>query len=74
MTSIIEQIFGFITYAFEKIPLLNKFKGWRSVLGFIGLGVIAILQMQHIGSVELLNALHYGFLGFTGLSLLAKGQ
>lgn len=74
MKNIIEGIFGFVDVLFEKIPLLNKLKGYRSVLGLAGMAVIAVLQNQGIGDQDTLAAINVGFLAFTGLALNAKGR
>lgn len=74
MSSLISTIFGVAADLFNRVPVLNKLKGYRSVLGFVGLGVVAFLQTQGIGSPELLSTLQAGFLTFTGLALNAKAN
>jgi len=74
MAGIIGGIFDFLAAMFDKVPGLNKFKGYRSVLGFAGLAVTTVLKAQGIGSPELLNAFEIGFTGFTFLSLNSKGR
>lgn len=72
MGVLIQKVFDFLAIYFDKIPVLNKIKGLRSILGFIGLAVVAVLQNYNIGDPELMNSLHLGFLVWTGLSLNAK--
>lgn len=72
MKGMIDFIFGGIATLFDKVPFLNKFKGYRSVIGFIGLGVVQVLLQIEVGNPETLNYIYLGFLGFTGLSLNAK--
>ena len=72
MVEIINTIFKGLAIAFDKIPFLNKIKGYRSVLGFVGMGVIALLKMQGIGDAGVLDAINIGLIGFAGLSLNAK--
>lgn len=74
MKNIIEGLFTFLDTAFEKIPFLNKLKGYRSVFGLVGMAVVAILQQQGIGNPDTLAAINMGFLAFTGLALNAKGR
>jgi len=74
MKDVIGTIFSFLSVAFDKIPMLSKFKGYRSVLGLVGLAVVMVLQQLGVGSEELLGYLNIGFLAFTGLSLNAKAN
>jgi len=74
MGGAISAVFEVIATLFDKIPWLSALKGYRSVLGFIGLGVTAFLHAKGIGSPDLLSSLEAGFLIFTGLSLNAKGR
>lgn len=74
MTNVINTIFGILGNAFDSIPVLNKLKGYRSALGFVGMGVIAVLQHLNVGSPEILQAINTGFLVWTGLALNAKGR
>lgn len=74
MGSLIAKIFDFIAVYFDKIPLLNKVKGLRTVLGLVGLAVVTVLQNYNIGEPELLSNLYAGFIVWTGLSLNAKGR
>jgi len=72
MKDVIGGFFNVISVLFDKIPILNKFKGYRSVVGFVGLGVLAVLKINDIGDADIIAALQIGFEGFTALSLLAK--
>ncbi len=72
MSGIVKGVFDVVAVLFDKIPLLDKLKGYRSALGLVGLAVISILQMKGIGSPDTLSALELGFLAFTGLALNAK--
>lgn len=74
MKQFIEGAFGILSTLFDKIPVLNKFKGYRTVLGFLGLAVCAVLKAKGIGDAGTLQALEYGFMGLTALALNAKGR
>ncbi|KKW44914.1 MAG: hypothetical protein UY96_C0037G0005 [Parcubacteria group bacterium GW2011_GWB1_56_8] len=70
----IAQAFDLLARYFDKIPLLNKLKGARTLIGLAGLVVVHVLQSQGIGDVKLMSEVHTGLLAFTGLALLAKGR
>jgi len=70
----IGKIFEVLAVLFDKIPGLNKIKGARSILGFVGLAVVAGLQAYNVGDPDILLKVHMGLLGFTGLALNAKGR
>jgi len=72
MKDIIELVFKGLSAGFDKIPFLNKLKGYRSVIGLVGLGVVQILGLNSIGDPAILSTIELGFLAFTGLSLNAK--
>lgn len=72
MQSIIAKIFDALALVFDKIPGLNKIKGARSMVGLLGLAVVAGLQAYNVGSPEILKAVWDGLLVFTGLALLVK--
>jgi hypothetical protein len=74
MKSAIEGVFKGLALAFDKIPFLDKFKGYRTVLGLVGLALVLILKLQGVGSPELLQVLEMGFGGFAMLALNAKGR
>lgn len=73
MSSIITTIFDFLTVLFDKFTP-EKLKGYRSIVGLVGLAIVMALQHNAIGSKELMDALNIGFLAWTGLSLNAKGR
>lgn len=72
MGEVIGTLFRGLAIAFDKIPFLNKLKGYRSIVGFIGMGVVYFLKMKGIGDAEILDAINLGLIGFTGLALNAK--
>lgn len=74
MKQFIEGAFSILAMLFEKIPILNKLSGYRSVLGFAGLAVTVVLKQQGIGDQALIQALEYGFMGLTALALNSKGR
>ena len=76
MKSVIEAIFKGLAVVFDSVPILNKFKGWRTVIGLLGLTVIGVLQQTGIvyGHADIINPLWYGFIGLTGLALNAKNN
>jgi hypothetical protein len=71
MKALVEGIFKGVTLLFDSVPFLNRFKGYRSVLGFVGLAVVAILRATSEIDPDTLVYLDTGFLAFTGISLLA---
>lgn len=74
MKQFIDGIFNILAILFDKIPVLNKLKGFRSVAGLLGLAVVAVLKAKGIGSPELMSGLEIGFIGLTTLALNAKGR
>ena len=74
MSNLIGTIFDVAATLFDKIPFLSALRGYRSVLGFIGLAVVTVLQAKGIGTPDLISNLHLGFMAFTGLALNAKGR
>lgn len=74
MKNIINNIFELLASAFDNIPGLKKIKGYRSLIGFIGLAIVAILRQLGIGDPAVLSAVEYGFIGFTTLALNSKGR
>lgn len=74
MASIINGIFDFLAVAFDKIPLINKLKNYRAVIGYIGLGVTTFLLVKGIISNDLAIPLLAGFEAFKDLALNSKGR
>ena len=74
MQKIITTIFDFLAVGFDKIPVLNKFKGYRSVLGFIGLAIVKGLAIKGLIGTDLESYLNAGFSSLTILALNAKGR
>ena len=74
MKNIVNNIFELLAASFDSIPGLKKLKGYRSLLGFIGLAVIAVFRQLGIGDPAVLSAVEYGFIGFTTLAMNAKGR
>lgn len=71
MKELIGVVFNGLNTVFDKfVP--EKLKGYRSVLGLVGLAAVYVLKAQGIGSVEVLDAVNTGLLVWTGLSLNAK--
>ena len=69
-----KQIFDFLAVAFDKIPVLNKFKGWRSPAGLIALGVLYSLDALNVGGGGLGPMMAPYLIPFTCLALNAKGR
>ena len=74
MTKLVEGAFEILAVLFDKVPVLNKLKGYRSILGFIGMGTVIVLKAKGIGNPTTLDALNIGFMAYTGLALNAKGR
>lgn len=72
MKDLISKVFEGLAFVFDKIPGLNKLKGGRSILGFIGLAVVAGLKAYGVGDPQILGYVNDGLLVFIGLSLNAK--
>jgi len=70
----ISKLFDVLSLVFDKIPGLNKLKGARSIVGFVGLAIVAGLQAYGIGDPAILKDVHLGLLVFIGLALNAKGR
>lgn len=68
----IQNTFSFLAIAFNKIPFLSKLEGYRSVVGFIGMGIIQVLKLLGKGDPATLDQINIGLIGFTGLALNAK--
>lgn len=74
MKSLIESGFEVLAVLFDKIPFLSKLKGYRSVLGFVGLAVVNVLSLKGVVDQTTANILNGGFIAYTGLALNAKGR
>lgn len=74
MSGLINGIFDVLATLFDKVPVLSRLKGYRSVLGFVGLAAVSALRATNHGTPEVLNALEMGFVVFTGLALNSKGR
>lgn len=72
MKQLIDGGFKLLAILFDKIPVLNKFKGYRTVAGFVGLAVLAALKLNGIGNPDILSSLEIGFVALTALALNAK--
>lgn len=70
----ISKIFEVLGVVFDKIPVLNKIKGARSILGLVGLAVVAGLKAYGVGDPSMLTQIEAGLLVFVGLGLNAKGR
>lgn len=70
----VKQIFDFLAVAFDKIPFLNKFKGWRSPAGLLALAILYGLDAAHIGGGDLGPMMAPYLIPFTCLALNAKGR
>ena len=65
----ISKIFDLLAFGFDKIPVLNKVKGLRTILGFAGLAVVAGLKAYGVlENPELIKALEYGLTAWTALA------
>jgi hypothetical protein len=74
MNTLINGLFDFLAVNFDKIPLLNKAKGWRTVIGYAGMAITALLFKFNIVSFETSAALVAGFNVLKDLALNAKGR
>ncbi len=74
MKNVIEMVFELLAGLFDKVPFLHKLEGYRTVLGFAGLGVVAALKLKGIGDPAALQAVEYGLMGWVALSLNSKGR
>ena len=72
---IIESIFDALAIGFDKIPLLNKIKNWRSII--FSLCLVAVAFLHKYGVLTDPTILKYLYIGFTSLiaaALNAKGR
>lgn len=74
MKKLIASAFDLAAVAFDKLPFMAKLKGYRTVLGLVGLAVVMVLKLQGVGSPALLQVLEAGFGGFAVLAANAKGR
>lgn len=74
MKDIIAGLLNIIAEGFDKIPLLNRFKGYRSVIGFVALAVLGLLDALKVGGGELFSTYSVYLIAFTGLALNAAGR
>ena len=74
MKDIISGLLRIVAEGFDKIPLLNRFKGYRSVIGFVALAVVGILDALKVGGGELFSTYSPYLIAFTGLALNAAGR
>lgn len=70
----ISKIFDILALGFDKIPVISKFKGARTILGLIGLVIVSVLQSYGVGGASILSEVRIGLLAFIGLALNAKGR
>lgn len=70
----IPTAFEIIGIGFDKIPALNRLKGYRSAICLIAMGVINGIDYANIGPGNLGNMLNPYLVVFTGLSLNASGR
>ena len=74
MKVLINRLFEGLALVFDKIPGLNKLKGGRTILGLVGLAVLAGLKAYGVGDQAIEGYIWDALLVFTGLSLNAKGR
>lgn len=72
MNSLISSVFDVLSIAFDKVPGLSKIKGYRSVIGLLGLAALTVLRIKGVGDETTLSTIEIGLLAFTGLALNAK--
>lgn len=74
MQTFVKGIFDFLAVLFDKIPFLTKFKGYRAVIGYVGLAVTTTLTLKGVLSTEQALPIIAGFEMFKDLALNAKGR
>lgn len=74
MDKFIDGIFDVAASLFNRVPFLNKLEGYRTILGFLGLAVMAFLKAKGIGDSHINDYISLGFTGWTGLALNSKGR
>ena len=67
----IGKIFEVLAVVFDKIPLINKLKGARSIVGLVAMAVVAGLKAYGVGSPDILDQVWDGLMVFTGLAMYA---
>ena len=75
MRQFVEGAFELLAVLFDKIAILNRFKGYRTIIGFIGLGIVKLLTLKGILSdPTLINTLEMGLIAWSAMALNAKGR
>lgn len=74
LKSIVQGGLELLAKGFDKVPLLNKFKGYRTLIGCSGLFVLIILDTAGVGNGTLFTDLSPYFVVFTGLALNSAGR
>ena len=71
---VIPAVLDIAAQVFDKVPLLNKLKGYRSAIGLALLAVCYGLDAAQIGPGTLAATCGPSLLAFTGLALNAAGR
>lgn len=74
MLKFIPTVFEVLGALFNKIPVLNKLKGYRSFLGLGLLAVVVTLDHFNVAGGGFTNATWPYIAAYTGLALNASGR
>lgn len=74
LKSIVQGSLELLAKGFDKAPVLNKFKGYRTLIGCSGLLILVILDTAGVGDGTLFKDLSPYFVVFTGLALNSAGR
>ena len=72
MKEIFSKVFTLLAVGFDKIPILNKLKGARTVVGLLLMAVAYALFANGVINETVYQYAEWSFTIFTGLSLNAK--
>ena len=72
MKELISGVFKLLDVGFDKLPFMTKIKGYRTVLGLVGLAVATVLAKIGVGPEWLHQSLEIGFTAWTALALNSK--
>ena len=72
MNLLIQYFFSFLATAFDQIPGLNQFRGYRSAIGILLIAIVHFLDAAKISPEGFKEVAEPILITFTGLALNAK--
>ncbi len=75
MKQFIEGIFELAAVLFDRVPFLSRLKGYRTVIGLVGLALVKFLAIKGIlADPTTIAMIEAGLMGWTMLAVNAKGR